>query len=681
MSETANTRSQQRLSFNIFFWAVLPLAAMIVCAGINWLLPLAVAEKAPHIELFLPNVLSALKPEPLETAAYLFIICFMPLFYLAAYFAVLRLNPDNWPDKSKRYLFQAAIFVQIVFSALVLANSHMRVNFGIIAETAAFCAAGIIASFVFVLLSGGQRQPQLTLPVFSGRPGLASVLRRMFYVLCGAVLIVGLMPAVFTNNNVGNAHINMLVHLPYTMGEFAAVLNGRSPGVDFFPQYQNLLPYLFLPYFRLFGVSVTSYTFCMGLLSAAGLLLVWLTFVKTARSGVAGGALFLIFAGLAFHAQRINDTERFYIFNYYAVAPLRYIALWVTGFLLALYLEKPVRARRLWLFAAAALCVVNNPDFGVPALAGALVACFISPRENRLVVSPREMLTLCAEAAVCFSGAVLLFMGVTFARSGHLPDFMAMTQYQRIFAANGFMALPVPPLGLYWVLLSTFLAALVAGFLPTGENRILRGLLVFAGVSGCGAGMYYVGRSHHLVLHSIFPAWGVALALLLLFTVRAIKNEAYAREVRLGMILPLFWLLSFSFTGAANLLTLNNPLRQPLRYSCPDTGYYSTLQGIGDFVKRFIVPGEKVMLICPNAHLLALMTGTDNVFPYASSGSLILRSQAELTAETADLKNVNKVFGNFSAELAARLEARGFVKVAGINSYKFYVWERASARR
>ena len=52
-------------------------------------------------------------------------------------------------------------------------------------------------------------------------------------------------------------------NIPFVMGEFAAALNGRTPLVDFFSQYQNFLPLLLTPYFKVAGVSVSTFSALM----------------------------------------------------------------------------------------------------------------------------------------------------------------------------------------------------------------------------------------------------------------------------------------------------------------------------------------------------------------------------------------------------------------------------------
>ncbi|MDD4005083.1 MAG: hypothetical protein PHW69_07775 [Elusimicrobiaceae bacterium] len=668
--------------FSVYFWVLLPLAGGIIWLVLNYLLPETVSVRRPETGLFLSNAVKALKPEPLESAGYLFMIFFVPVFYLAAFLLLRAFRFQNLPDPVRKRLWQVALLVQggclyLVFQNLFFQNIYVRRYFASSTELPALLAglagAGLTAAAACRPRAVRERLARLK----TGVPAAWAAAARYAAVSAGAAaLVAGLLPSFFTSRNFGNAFINVLVHLPFTMGEFAAVLNGRSPGVDFFPQYQNLLGYFMWPYFKLCGLGITSYTAAMVLLSAAGMALVWRMLVKVSGGLGKGTLLFLIFAGLSFYAPNIKELQRFYIFNYYAVAPIRYLALWLTGFFLLSYLEKNTRTRLFVLFGAAGLCVVNNPDFGVPAFVAACAACLVPETEGRLLASRRGM----AEAAVAAGTGLMLgwlvFAALSLVHCGRLPDLSAMTQYQRMFVVNGFMALPAPPMGLHWLLLATFLGSLFAGCVPSRESRALRGLLVFAGISGCGIGMYYVGRSHSTVLNAVFPAWGVALALLLLFLARVLARAEERDCRRLAHAAPVFFLLYFSTLSVLALGTLNNPLKQYGRFAGEDSGYMPAVAKLGSFIGSFVSPGEKVLIICQNAHLLALLSGSDNVFPYASSGSLILKSQAELVVSAARKNGVRKVFGKPPVELIELLEADGFVKTVGLNAIGFYVWER-----
>ena len=62
------------------------------------------------------------------------------------------------------------------------------------------------------------------------------------------VTVCFLLPAAFTESSLGDALPFILFgHLPGIFGDFVAVANGRTPGVDFASQYAALLPYALWP--------------------------------------------------------------------------------------------------------------------------------------------------------------------------------------------------------------------------------------------------------------------------------------------------------------------------------------------------------------------------------------------------------------------------------------------------
>src|SRR5262249_43100334 len=83
------------------------------------------------------------------------------------------------------------------------------------------------------------------------------------------------------------------------------------------------------------------------------------------------------------------------------------------------------------------------------------------------------------------------------------------------FLAEGGGMIPMPVFGLHWVVYATFMAAIASGLLADHLDPLLRGLLLYSGVSAAGPCMYYVGRAPEAVLvAAVFPAWAFCLMLL-----------------------------------------------------------------------------------------------------------------------------------------------------------------------
>jgi len=659
--------------FSYLAWPAAFAAGLIVWFVVVFLLPRMIAAPVPDVSVFLPQCASLLKPEPAESIGYLFALVFPPLLY---FFVLKSSNRFHYED-----LFLPALLCQAFLFIFTLwlwrfQYTHIRAYFPVWMLFLAFITGGVGALFCVLAL---------VFPPFKAQFGSrfpAKALRGLFLAAGAGALVCGLLPALFTDGNIASAFPIMRAHLPYTLGEFAAVVNGRTPCVDFFPQYQNLMPYAWLPYFKVFGLSVFTYTFGMALLSAAGLAMMWLVFQKLTGDGAKGALLFLVFAGISFYGTKASETERFYVFNYYAAAPIRYIALWAVGLLVVMFSEKRSLPRLVFLFLAAGLFALNNPDFGIPAFVAAGAAC-LTGGGAEILQPRRESMRVLAAASGGLVCAVIIFLCVTVLRSGRFPDLVSILRYPAIFSCNGFMALPLRAYGLHLVLLFTFMGALFAGMTPSlkGSPKA-RVFLVFIGVSSCGVGMYYVSRSHASVLPALFPAWGAAVCALLFYTLDSLfKTEQEDLLTGVSFLLPLWFEISLAALFLLQLFTLNAPAKQFRRLASASNVFAGELEKIERIVLPRVVPGEKIMLICGYGHLIAVRNRLDNVYPYASGGSLILRAQAEETAKRAKELVVRTVFGVLPDGAGRIFENAGFTRTEFYPELKFGIWQNTEERR
>jgi len=197
--------------------------------------------------------------------------------------------------------------------------------------------------------------------------------------------------------------------------------------------------------------------------------------------------------------------------------------------------------RRFWLlFTVAGLGLINNGDFGVAALGASIAALLwttpdVPKRPGRL-----RLLGMVVAGLVTALSLVAL---LTLLRAGSLPQPERFADYARTYAVGGFALMPVPGvLGVHLLLYLTYVAAIAVATvraLRGAPNRVLTGMLAWAGVFGLGAGMYWVGRSHPDALKHEFAAWALALSLL---TIAAVGELAAPRlrQTAIGAFVALF---------------------------------------------------------------------------------------------------------------------------------------------
>lgn len=242
-----------------------------------------------------------------------------------------------------------------------------------------------------------------------------------------------------------------------------------------------------------------------------------------------------------------------------------------------------------------------------------------------------------------------------------------------------------PILGLHVVIYLTFVVSLVAGVVDVIRSedfspraRILRGLLVYSGLFGLGAGAYWVGRSDPVALFGMFPTWGLSVAILCgavlrvaatrppmepatLAPARVAGNRCPARlrahDHRCG---------SDSFPRLAGATVHWRGSRHP--------PYAARVQFISDRTVR----EEPVAILAPVGHLLARDAGVLNVSPYAFEASIVFYEQMDLLLGIIRKSGATKVFvGPTWAETSAYLAEKGFVAIASDAASELTAWQQS----
>ncbi len=617
-------------------------------------------------DLFLEVMLPLCLPEPLEHTRYLLAIIIVPAVYLIA-IQLCRRWTVKQQEPVARVTLVGAIVMQvclIVFAAWNL-RAHVR-------QMLSLFGAGLACLMVLGLAAIVWRRIRRRI-VEGGR---AEWLRsaRVPYLIGLGYGCLWLLPSIV--RDVTKAHDGVTTHMAYTMGEFSAILNGRTMLVDFFPQYQTLTPYLLLPVFRITLLSELTFTVVMTILSIVMLLLVLR--VLHLYTGSAWSSLLLWIPLVSVSAHPYTDVLKggymLTPFSYFAIGPLRYFGPFLTAFLCARYLADP-RARRLALLSiVAGLSVLNNLDFGFPAFVAAFAA--VLTVESRYLIpsragAVRTLVYFGVSLAACVAGFSLF----TLLRSGSFPDWRQFGGFQRIYALYGFGMLPMPPAGPQWLLYLTFMSVLLlaiarsvrpwAGSPASAELRLRQGMLVFSGVFGSGAMMYYVGRSHPYTLQCIFPAWTFSLTLLVWEQVRHWHRSRAFRSATSSTVhvLPTVLLLSFYITGLGCSLRVPSPGEQWQRIRSAGNTLTMDRQLAADYIRSRAPTGERIGVIYPFGYEIANSAQASNVFPFTCNWSMNLKSQLETALRLFRQGHVRHLFIDRtpnSEQVNSALEAEGY---------------------
>jgi len=643
------------------------------CAAVTLLLivvlgPLVGDALLPHSSVaFFEPAAQELAPEPHEQGRFL-VALLGPLLLAGATVALARRGPRMRPHvvaplvgAAQLALVAFAVACVVVQRGLVFVVPNaepitQQYFTNATLTAAALAAAGIVAAV------RSARVRALVARVAHETPA-----RRVGWMVVAALLIVVWQLHAFnTETSVFNETPPAAYHLQFTLDETFAVLNGRTPLVDFIPQYGSLWPYPVAVLMSLLGTSVGVFTGLMCVISALALLAIYDVLRRVAHSSLTALLLFAPFLATSWFLLRGPLEDRYTVATIFADYPIRLAGPWLLAWLTARHLERAGNARRthVWpLFLIAGLVAINNVDHGIPAL-GALAAALLWTTP----LTRRRLARLAREAAIGLLAAFALVSLVTLVRAGALPDLTLLLRFARLYAAAGFAMLPMPRLGLHTLIYLTYAAALAVATvraLRGDEDRVHTGVLAFVAVFGLGSGSYYAGRSHPETLVLSFAAWSLALALLTLLVVRQLAARAAAGR-RWPQPAAALCLFAFCVAGCS-LAQTPAPWSQVDRLRVSGEPIFRAPGG-QLFVAEHVRRGEHVAILLQLGHRIAENTGVTDVSPYTTAFATPAVSQLQDVVRTLRREGGTKVFvpttPSAVPDVRPALAADGFGRVA-----------------
>jgi len=479
--------------------------------------------------------------------------------------------------------------------------------------------------------------------------------------LAALLTAVWLLTAVNTDDTIGDAlGVNLI---PWTMNETFAVLDGRTPLVDFHATYGQLLSYAPAAAMALLGkATTTEWTVTMASISGLSLLAVYATLRRVVRSSLLALLLFLPVLATGFFTMIEIGDSRLSPASIFSLWPVRYAGPYLLAWLTARHVDRAAPRQAWLLLCAGGLVAINNPEFGVGAFAGTLAALLCA----RPPTSWRAAGRLLAEAAGGLLAAWLLVSLVALVRTGELPDLGLLLEFSRLIGVGGWSLVPMPAMGFHVALYVTFSGALVLAAVRAKRAEpdvVLTGMLAWSGTFGLIAGSYYVGHSDGLGLISMLSAWSLAVALLLVAVVRDLAARGWRRPAPLQVAV----LFAFAFTACC-LTQLPSPGTQLSRIAnhkaAPEFATPETVQ----LVDRLTDPGERVALLVPVGQRIAYDLDLTNVAPYSSVESMPTPEQTRDTIALLRREGVRHVFlgnydttpGDFLPDVAAAFREAGY---------------------
>jgi len=638
VGSTSAVRAARALDSTQVAWiAALPCALLTVLAVALLGAPLGHAFFAPGSETFWPKV--PVRVEPVEHARYVLALL-GPAMLVAAVLIGARRPPRLGGALARAAVLSAQVvllaFVALCFLAqrgVVLGTAHpawQRANYFTLPTLA---AAALVPALVLLPMRRGGAAARV-----------ASLLRetpaRRSGALALALLFAAawLLTAVTTDGSIATSDVDVGIHLLWSLAEPFAILNGHTPLVDFHAQYGQLVPYAAAAAMAIFGASIGVFSVTMAVGSGLTLIAVYALLRRLARSSVLALLLWAPFVATGFFMKHGPFDDRFSPANLFPLWPIRYGGPYVLAWLLVRHVDRAA-PRRAWpLFLFAGLTVVNNPDFGLPALAGVVVALALAcPPRSR-----RTLARLLAEAAGGLLAALALVTLLTLVRAGGLPHLGWALEFSKLYGVDGWALLPMARLGLYLAVYLTFAAAIgvaAVRLVRRDPDPALTAALAWSGAFGLCAGAYFAGRSHPQVLIDLFSPWALSLVLLTLAAGRSLAARGWRRPQPAEVaVLFGFGLLVCSLaqtpTPWSQLQRIGERAPEPV---------FEQRQAAA-FVAQHTRPHEPVAILIPLGHRIAYDTGRDDVSPYASIESMPTREQLDRTIAALRTAGGDKLF-------------------------------------
>ncbi|HEX7292010.1 MAG TPA: hypothetical protein VF250_12865 [Conexibacter sp.] len=664
-----------------WLWALPCIAVVALLAAVFGpvLGDLLAADPADYT--FFPQFAVAVHPESAEHARYLIALS-LPLLISVATVATSRRPFPLAPDTSALAVLGAQLLLVGTLIACYVAQEQ-RIYGEIYTRgqgeplfqqryftPETLLAAALLAALALAVLHVRRLRELAARLLRETRP------RRVLALLAAiAATVVWLLHAVQTDASLTAGAATFRWHMGFTMDETFAVLNGLAPLVDFSSQYGSLWPYVVALPMLAFGKTALVFSLAMCTLTGLALLSIFGVLRRVAGSSLAGLLLFLPFLATSLFMITGTLVERASVGTFYGTFPLRYALPYALAFLTARHIQRGGRpAGVALLFLVGGLAALNNGDFGFAAVGATAAALVWSAAGTRGDV-PR----LVGAALGGLVGAFALVSLLTLAVAGELPHLGRLVDYARLFTSAGFGMMPVPGLlGLHLAVYLTYVAAIVVATvraLRRSPDRLLTGMLAWAGVFGLGSGTYYIARSHPDTLKHVLSAWTLALALLLVAAAREqLRRPRRWPSIPAAVVCFGFGLAACSLAQTpapwSQLDRLNGPFQIKEELISPRPLVPSRNPAVRRFVSsvadgpgRFVVRrGMPVAILLPTGHRVADAYGVRNVSEYTGIDSVptVQRTERVLDALRAAGGNTVILPNPVDSGIFRVLERRGF---------------------
>lgn len=598
---------------------------------------------------FWPSALALVNPRPTQEAGYL--LALLGAILVPCCVLYLRHRPRPEVPRGLVLVLQL-VFVGVLALGIFCRRGSVHIDLSYFNLPTIVVALAIGAGFTIVL-----SRPALLTRVAAILAYRPAWLRWVALGVAAVVTAIWLLPAIQLDTTVAHAQPLSLYELLFTFDEGLSVFNHHSPLVDYVAQYGSLWPYVIAVPMHIDHGTLGDYTISIATITLVAMLAIYGVVRRLVEGPIAALVLFLAFMATSFFVVRGTPVHRYSFADYFGIFPLRYAMPFFVFYFLARHLDGERPRRAVWVFMVAGLAVLNNGDFGIPALGATVVAVVAATGVTR---DRRWWAKLAAEGLIGLLGAFVLVSIVTLARTGELPNISLAFRYAHLFALAGYNLLPLPWFGTWVTIYLTYCAALaVAALLVTrrGAAKIEIGALAWIGIFGLGIGSYYSGRSDSEVLIAMFPAWGLAIIFLSVVSIRDLVRRGGRPGPAQVALFVGFGLM------VCSLAQFPAPWHSIKRLERKEIEVFRA-PADAEFIAAHTKPGEPVALLTELGQRISDESGVDDVTPYSGVLSMPTRGQLTETLDRLRDEHGTKIFlrenGSTWPELLPALKAHGF---------------------
>ena len=497
---------------------------------------------------------SGFLPEPKEKLLYLSAVLIFTVSIPAAYYLAVK-----YADRAKEAVIKTlyppvlagslGLIVFIVFKALAAANP-----FAANAQNAHDLAAKTNGDFYFMtsfiyghfylflcLLFPAVLSGFFYGRVFSARTraALEKAESVFVHVFCGTLVAAVFFISAFSFPNTPDNRYDFNA-VYYSVVQ---VYNGLPLLVNGFTNTYGLYPHFVVPFLKISGLSVLSFSALMAFLSSLCFVLLFMFLKKKLESKalLLFGFTTLLFNTFIYpHISTAFDP-------YFAMCPIRWLFPSLLLFLSDYYLKNRTRKTYFLFYALFALGILWNPDFGMVTYLSLLAFyCYLELDGQDPRAVARKVFSHTVNALLVLASVFAVYSLAIGAAYGSFPYLPGMFSTMKAASVLGSGMLPMPGTYHPWMFISLLYAiGLLYSLRHILDRKISqRSASVFLlTVLGIGLFAYYQGRSHNW---NLFPSSFPAFLLLAIFADDLRKTVKTGKVLILPFALAVFF-LSFSF--------------------------------------------------------------------------------------------------------------------------------------